>query len=109
MLGVPDEDARVQILSVVTSKCTLEGSLDLSQIARLTPGFVGADLDALSSKAGNLALRRVAALKRSTLSSEELPLPARGRRGLWKTPWSDEEVEKLAITNDDFEVWLLWR
>ncbi|CAN1228201.1 Cell division control protein 48 homolog C [Linum grandiflorum] len=103
MLGVPDEDARVQILSVVTSKCTLEGSLDLSQIARLTPGFVGADLDALSSKAGNLALRRVAALKRSTLSSEELPLPARGRRGLWKTPWSDEEVEKLAITNDDFE------
>ncbi|CAN0914705.1 Cell division control protein 48 homolog C [Linum grandiflorum] len=107
MLGVPDEDARVHILSVLTSKCTLEGSLDLSQIARLTPGFVGADLDALSSKAGNLALRRIAAMRRSTVLSEEISLPAELRddeiTDWWKTPWSAEEIEKLAITMDDFE------
>ncbi|CAN1843910.1 Cell division control protein 48 homolog C [Linum perenne] len=98
MLGVPDEDARVHILSVLTKKCTLEGSLDLSQIARLTPGFVGADLDALSSKAGNLALRRIAALRRSTLLSE-----GDDQIDWWKTPWSAEEIEKLAITMEDFE------
>ncbi|CAN1232161.1 Cell division control protein 48 homolog C [Linum perenne] len=106
MLGVPDEDARVHILSVLTKKCTLEGSLDLSQIARLTPGFVGADLDALSSKAGNLALRRIAALRRSTLLSEDNLLPAELRDDQidwWKTPWSAEEIEKLAITMEDFE------
>ncbi|KAF2284619.1 hypothetical protein GH714_028230 [Hevea brasiliensis] len=79
-LGVPDENARVEILLVLTRKCTLEGSLDLLQIARSTPGFVGADLDALVDKAD----------KEST---EEW----------WKIPWLPEEIEKLAITMADFE------
>ncbi|CAL1372506.1 unnamed protein product [Linum trigynum] len=102
MLGVPDEDARVHILSVLTKKCTLEGSLDLLQIARLTPGFVGADLDALVSKAGNLALRRISALRKSAILSEE---PSGGQiEEWWRMPWSEQEMEKFAITMCDFEL-----
>ncbi|CAL1389388.1 unnamed protein product [Linum trigynum] len=102
MLGVPDEDARAHILSVLTKKCTLEGSLDLLQIAKLTPGFVGADLDALVGKAGNLALRRIAALRKSMLLSEE---PRDGKiEEWWRTPWSEEDMEKFAITMSDFEL-----
>ena len=55
VLGVPDESARVKILSVITGNLRLEGSFDLLKIARSTPGFVGADLAALANKAGNLA------------------------------------------------------
>lgn len=100
-LGVPDENARVEILSVLTKKCTLEGSLDLLQIARSTPGFVGADLDALVDKAGNLAMRRILAQRKSVLTREysdkEFP------EEWWKVPWLPEEIEKLAITMADFE------
>ncbi|GJM96158.1 hypothetical protein PR202_ga12971 [Eleusine coracana subsp. coracana] len=54
-LGVPDENARKQILQMLTKKLRLEGQLDLFKIARATPGFVGADLKALTTQAGSLA------------------------------------------------------
>ncbi|CAK7340840.1 unnamed protein product, partial [Dovyalis caffra] len=60
MLGIPDENARAEILLVLTRKCVLEGSLDLLQLAKSTPGFTGADLDALVDKAGTLAVDRTA-------------------------------------------------
>ncbi|XP_050206070.1 cell division control protein 48 homolog C [Mercurialis annua] len=100
-LGVPDENARVEILSVLTKKCTLEGSLDLLQIARSTPGFVGADLDALVDKAGNLAMRRILAQRKSELTEEYMD--NKHREDWWKIPWLPEEIDKLAITMADFE------
>lgn len=101
-LGVPDENARVEILSVLTRKCTLEGSLDLLQIARSTPGFVGADLDALVDKAGNLAMRRILSHRKSELTREYSDREY--TEEWWKMPWLPEEIEKLAITMSDFEV-----
>ncbi|EEF39669.1 cell division control protein 48 homolog C [Ricinus communis] len=100
-LGVPDENARVEILSVLTKKCTLEGSLDLLQIARSTPGFVGADLDALVDKAGNLAMRRILSQRKSELTGECADVEY--IEDWWKIPWLPEELEKLAITMADFE------
>ncbi|KAF2284618.1 hypothetical protein GH714_028210 [Hevea brasiliensis] len=100
-LGVPDENARVEILLVLTRKCTLEGSLDLLQIARSTPGFVGADLDALVDKAGNLAMRRILAQRKSELTREYSDKES--TEEWWKIPWLPEEIEKLAITMADFE------
>ncbi|KAJ4840052.1 hypothetical protein Tsubulata_038186 [Turnera subulata] len=96
-LGVPDETARVEILSVLTRKCTLEGSIDLLQIARSTPGFVGADLSALVNEAGMLAMRRIFLQRKSELSKEHT-----GEEWL-KLPWLPEDIEKLAITMADFE------
>ncbi|KVH97124.1 ATPase, AAA-type, conserved site-containing protein [Cynara cardunculus var. scolymus] len=67
---VPDENARVQILSVLTRNLKLEGAFDLVRISRATPGFVGADLAALVNKAGNLAMKRIIDGRKLELSRE---------------------------------------
>ncbi|GAB4836167.1 hypothetical protein Ancab_001080 [Ancistrocladus abbreviatus] len=101
VLGVPDENGRVQILSVLTRNLRLEGEFDLLKIARATPGFVGADLAALANKAGNLAMQRIIDKRRSDLSKDcgdEEDLEE-----WWRQPWLPEEMEKLSITMADFE------
>ncbi|KAF5727245.1 Cell division control protein 48 C isoform 1 [Tripterygium wilfordii] len=101
VLGVPDETARVEILSVLTQNMRLEGSFNLMKIARSTPGFVGADLAAIANKAGNLAMRRIFDQRKVDLSREYTD---EEHTEEWlKRPWLPEEMEKLAITMDDFE------
>ncbi|ORZ27446.1 P-loop containing nucleoside triphosphate hydrolase protein [Lobosporangium transversale] len=58
-IGVPDQDAREQILRVMSSKLKLAGDFDFKELAKLTPGYVGADLNALTSAAGVVALKRI--------------------------------------------------
>ncbi|XP_027158788.1 cell division control protein 48 homolog C [Coffea eugenioides] len=101
VLGVPDEKARVEILSVLTSNLKVEGSFDLLKIARATPGFVGADLAALTNKAGNLAMKRIIDHRKDELSKENVD--GEYAEEWWKHPWSLEEMEKLSITMADFE------
>ena len=101
-LGVPDESARADILSVITRNLRLEGSFDLARLARSTPGFVGADLAALANKAGNLAMKRIIDKRKFELSKE-----VTGEEHIedwWRQPWLPEEMEKLSITMADFEV-----
>ncbi|XP_011084336.1 cell division control protein 48 homolog C-like [Sesamum indicum] len=101
VLGVPDECARVQILSVLTCNLKVEGAFDLVKIARSTPGFVGADLASLANKAGNLAMKRIIDKRKVELSKES---EDRGSsEDWWRQPWSHEEMEKLSITMADFE------
>lgn len=101
VLGVPDEKARIQILSVLTSNIRLEGSFDLIKIARSTPGFVGADLNALVNKAGNLAMKRIIDRRRFELSNE--PIDEEHKVDWWRRPWLPVEMENLSITMTDFE------
>jgi ribosome biogenesis ATPase len=56
---VPDEAARARILAVQARKVRLEGDFDFARIARLTPGYVGADLAALTKEAAALAVARI--------------------------------------------------
>lgn len=63
----PDMKGREGILKVHTKKITLDASVDLSIIARRTPGFSGADLANLANEAALLAARRD---KKSVTSSE---------------------------------------
>ncbi|KAG9402488.1 hypothetical protein AC1031_007101 [Aphanomyces cochlioides] len=58
-LGIPDESARERILRVLASKMRLAGDMDFQELARLTPGFVGADLVSLTKEAAVLAVNRV--------------------------------------------------
>jgi len=97
----PDESAREEILSVLTSNLRLEGLFDLQRIARATSGFVGADLAALVDKAGNLAMKRIIDERRRELSQELRS----EHEDWWREPWSSEEIDKLAIKMSDFEVW----
>ncbi|XP_061173136.1 nuclear valosin-containing protein-like [Saccostrea echinata] len=58
-LGIPDEKARGRILQVLCRNLTLSPDFNLESIAKNTPGYVGADLTALTREAAMLAVNRV--------------------------------------------------
>ncbi|XP_060772841.1 nuclear valosin-containing protein-like isoform X2 [Neoarius graeffei] len=58
-LGIPDEGARFKILNTLCRKLKLPTDFDFAQLARLTPGYVGADLMALCREAAMTAVNRV--------------------------------------------------
>ncbi|XP_054455808.1 nuclear valosin-containing protein-like isoform X2 [Anoplopoma fimbria] len=58
-LGIPDEAARLRILKTLCRKLKLQEDFDYQQLARLTPGYVGADLMALCREAAMSAVSRV--------------------------------------------------
>eukprot|EP00894_Picocystis_sp_ML_P005245 jgi/Pico_ML_1/55762/g1406.t1 len=58
-LGIPNELARTSILKVLSSRLRLEGDFDFHALAKRTPGYVGADLAALTKEAAALAVKRV--------------------------------------------------
>ncbi|XP_042475157.1 cell division control protein 48 homolog C-like [Macadamia integrifolia] len=101
VLGVPDENARIEILSVLKRNLRLEGTFDLAKIARSTPGFVGADLTALANEAGCLALERIVDSRRSDLARE--PKDDDHCEERYSCSWSLEDLEGCSITMDDFE------
>ena len=58
-LRVPDMYGRKEILQIHSRDAALAGDIDFARLAHLTPGFVGADLEALCREAAMVALRRV--------------------------------------------------
>ncbi|KAI8066790.1 P-loop containing nucleoside triphosphate hydrolase protein [Gongronella butleri] len=58
-MGVPDEKAREKILNVLSGNLRLEGQFDFAALAKATPGYVGADLQALITTAGVIAVKRI--------------------------------------------------
>lgn len=57
-LGVPNEVMREQILRAMTREMSIAGTVDFRNLAKRTPGFVGADLGDLVSTAGSAAIQR---------------------------------------------------
>ncbi len=57
-IGVPNTQARLQILRIHTRAMPLAPDVDLVEIAEHSHGFVGADLEALGQEVGMIALRR---------------------------------------------------
>ncbi len=86
-IPVPDRKGRLEILKIHTRNMPLAKGLDLSKLADMTYGYVGADVAALVKEAAMSALRRV--------------LP--------EIKWKDEEqlpreiMEKLIVDWTDFE------
>ncbi|EEZ99985.1 Nuclear valosin-containing protein-like [Tribolium castaneum] len=58
-LGIPDVQARVQILKVLTAKLKLSEDFDYDFLAKHTPGYVGADLMSLTREAAMAAVNRM--------------------------------------------------
>jgi transitional endoplasmic reticulum ATPase len=84
-IGVPNTQARLQILRIHTRAMPLAPDVDLQEIAEHTHGFVGADLEALGQEVGMIALR-------GFLSS--LPLETDGAASV--------ELGGLQVTRDNF-------
>ncbi|MFT5560502.1 MAG: transitional endoplasmic reticulum ATPase [Litorivivens sp.] len=59
VLPVPDRHGRSQILEIHSRGMPLAKDVDLSDLARITHGFVGADLEALCREAAMTCLRRI--------------------------------------------------
>src|SRR6266849_6514510 len=57
-IGVPNTQARLQILRIHTRAMPLAPDVDLKEIAEHSHGFVGADLEALGQEIGMITLRR---------------------------------------------------
>jgi cell division protease FtsH len=58
VVDLPDHDGREAILKIHAKKVKLSGEVELSRVARGTPGFSGADLANLINEAALLAARR---------------------------------------------------
>ena len=56
-VGLPDVKGREEILRVHARNKKLDGSVDLKTVARVTPGFTGADLSNLLNEAAIMAAR----------------------------------------------------
>ncbi|KAG7453170.1 AAA-domain-containing protein [Guyanagaster necrorhizus] len=70
-MGVPDDEARERILRVLCVKLRIEGDFNFSALAKATPGYVGADLSALTATAGIIAVKRI--FKQLSEGSLQLP------------------------------------
>ncbi len=57
-IGVPSEAGRREILQVHTRRVPLADDVDVDRLAARTHGFVGADIDSLTTEAALTALRR---------------------------------------------------
>lgn len=64
-LGIPSLKARKEIISILCKNMLLDEDVDMDTLAQITPGFVGADLQALVNKACTFAIKRVFAEIRS--------------------------------------------
>ncbi|MBB4636938.1 CDC48 family AAA ATPase [Longimicrobium terrae] len=71
VIGVPDTTGRREILGIHTRGMPLDDDVDLDEIARVTYGFVGADLSALAREAAIETLRRH--LPSIDLDRDEIP------------------------------------
>lgn len=70
-MGVPNEAMREQILRAQTRETPLSDDVDFARLAKMTPGFVGADLRDLVGKAGEYSMDKYRrALKQQATTME---------------------------------------
>lgn len=70
-LNVPNETSRIHILKKMTNGLKIRGTVDFARLAKLTPGFVGADLKALATAAGGCAIKRIFQEYAATLKNND--------------------------------------
>ncbi len=84
-IGIPDRNARREILQIHTRGMPLAEDVDLEKLAEITRGYTGADLAALCREAAMKAIRRI--LPSIDFSEEKIP---------------PEILDKLVVTMKDF-------
>ncbi|KAJ3373257.1 hypothetical protein HDU91_000654 [Kappamyces sp. JEL0680] len=108
-LPVPDEQARAMILEKMCSKLSVHGSISFQALAKLTPGFVGADLKGLMGEAGMIAVKRIFSTL-VTQSKDEMAVDGPADQHLSYSAilesipdtLTQQQLEPLSICFDDF-------
>ncbi len=88
-LGAPSKEGRLEILKIHTRNMPLSKNVNLKDIAKVTHGFVGADLSALAKESAMIVLRRILPDLKVEGIEEDQPIPK-------------DILEKLMITQKDF-------
>jgi len=128
-LNVPNETSREKILVALTRKLRLSGDFDFPLLAKMTPGFVGADLTDLVTTAGVAATKRLLDILKAEVRlldvvndagledepesmnldiEPQAPQPESSLQTLRdlirrsQDSLSTAELESIAITNEDF-------
>ena len=84
-IGVPDEVGRMEILRIHTKNMKLAEDVDLSEVAKATHGYVGADMAALCTEAALQCIRE----KMDLIDIEDETIDA-------------EILDSMAVTNEHF-------
>jgi ribosome biogenesis ATPase len=58
-IGVPNEEARIEIMKILTRKMRLREDFNFEEMVKLTPGYVGADIQTLCKEASITAVERI--------------------------------------------------
>ena len=85
VIGVPDESGRREILAIHTRGMPLGDKVNLTELAKTTHGFVGADIAALAREAAIDAVRRI--MPKIDLDERTVP---------------QEVLDELCVTREDF-------
>merc|ERR1740121_2882467 len=114
-MGIPDEPARARILEKMIAGMRVADDLDLAFLAKKTPGYVGADLSALTKEAALSAVSRAFA----DLDRREAKEGGQGEGGEEvdgdegggekreegpPVPYTPEELAGLSVQMSDFEL-----
>ncbi len=86
-IKVPNEKGRLEIFQIHTRNMPLDKKISLKEYAKITHGFVGADISAVCREAAMSALRRY--LPKINLESEII---------------DPELLEEIEVTKEDFDV-----
>jgi transitional endoplasmic reticulum ATPase len=84
-IPIPDRHGRLAILEIYTRGMPVAKDVDLTRLAAITHGFVGADLEALCREAAMICIRRI--LPEIDFAQAALPY---------------ESLQKLELCKDDF-------
>jgi transitional endoplasmic reticulum ATPase len=84
-IGVPDQKGRYEVMQIHTRGMPLKDDVDLDKLAKMSHGYTGADLSALSRETAMKALRRY--LPEINLDEERIP---------------PSVLEKLEVRMEDF-------
>jgi transitional endoplasmic reticulum ATPase len=85
-IGIPDQSGRLEILEIHTRGMPITEDVNLNSMAKITHGFVGADLESVCREAAMRSLKNV--LPEINLEESKIPI---------------ETLNKIKITSKDFE------
>ncbi len=103
-IPIPDRDGRREILDIHSRGMPLARDVNLDQLAAITHGFVGADLEAFCREAAMICLRRI--LPEIDFSSGQIPYAALKKLEVHMADFTEalREVEPSAIREVFVEV-----
>lgn len=93
-IGIPNRKDRKDILTIICEGLSVEPKCDFDKIAELTPGYVGADLLALVSRAATIAVKR-------KCSEQMRAFQARAQRNITIVDLDDDAEEDSSAKKSD--------